>query len=433
MKLAVVGAGWAGLAAAVAATQRGHQVTVYEASRQLGGRARTLPVTLPDGQLVDLDNGQHILIGAYTETLRLMRLVGVAPEAHLLRTPLDLRLVNGSGVQLPHLPTPLDAVVGIARAKGWSWRDKWSLLKTATRWQMQGFQCAPTASVRDLCSTLTPQVVHSLIEPLCVSALNTPAASASGQVFLTVLRDSLFSTQGGSNLLLPRSSLGALFPDAAAQWLLQHGAQLHLGQRVSDLRHAGQWHVNGEPYDRVIWATHSSAAAQATASCEVDLPADQTAALRQWSLKASNLQFESITTVYAWGVDAALERPMVALPSNNVLAHPSEWAPAQFAFDRARLGGPAGLLALVVSASHGDAAALEQQVINQAQRQLGLQLTAVKTVVEKRATFACTPGLLRPPQQIAPGLLACGDYVAGPYPATLEGAIRSGWAAGLAQ
>jgi len=53
----------------------------------------------------------------------------------------------------------------------------------------------------------------------------------------------------------------------------------------------------------------------------------------------------------------------------------------------------------------------------------------VQTVVEKRATFACTPGLARPPATIAPGLLACGDYVAGPYPATLEGAVRSAGAA----
>jgi len=51
-------------------------------------------------------------------------------------------------------------------------------------------------------------------------------------------------------------------------------------------------------------------------------------------------------------------------------------------------------------------------------------------VVEKHATFACTPGLLRPAQVVAPGLLAAGDYVDGPYPATLEGAVRSGWAAG---
>jgi predicted NAD/FAD-dependent oxidoreductase len=56
-------------------------------------------------------------------------------------------------------------------------------------------------------------------------------------------------------------------------------------------------------------------------------------------------------------------------------------------------------------------------------------LQALQTIVEKRATFACTPGLLRPSQHIAPRLLACGDYVVGPYSATLEGAVRSGVAA----
>jgi hypothetical protein len=100
--------------------------------------------------------------------------------------------------------------------------------------------------------------------------------------------------------------------------------------------------------------------------------------------------------------------------------------PAQFAFDRAQLGGPAGLLAFVVSAAQGERQTLQAAVLAQAKNQLGLTLQPVQTVVEKRATFACTPGLVRPVPRIAPGLLACGDYVAGPYPATLEGAVQSG-------
>ncbi|MDB5882132.1 MAG: desaturase, partial [Ramlibacter sp.] len=79
MKVAVIGAGWAGLAAAVAAVDAGHNVTVFEATRALGGRARALPVQLPDGSSAMLDNGQHIMIGAYSQTLRLMREVGVEP------------------------------------------------------------------------------------------------------------------------------------------------------------------------------------------------------------------------------------------------------------------------------------------------------------------------------------------------------------------
>jgi hypothetical protein len=94
-------------------------------------------------------------------------------------------------------------------------------------------------------------------------------------------------------------------------------------------------------------------------------------------------------------------------------------------FDRGQLGGPRGLLAFVVSASTGDRDTLQAQVMTQAQKQLGLVLQPVATIIEKRATLACTPALVRPAAAIVPGLVACGDYVDGPYPSTLEGAVRS--------
>jgi hypothetical protein len=144
---------------------------------------------------------------------------------------------------------------------------------------------------------------------------------------------------------------------------------------------------------------------------------------RDWLAQARGLQHEALCTVYAQASGVRLKQPMLALPA-------SASEPAQFVFDRGQLGGPAGLLAFVISASNGDSATLTQQVLAQAARQLGLSdLQPVQTIVEKRATFACTPGLQRPATQIAPGLLACGDYIAGPYPATLEGAVRSGLAA----
>jgi hypothetical protein len=153
-------------------------------------------------------------------------------------------------------------------------------------------------------------------------------------------------------------------------------------------------------------------------------------AVQQWASSAEALQHEAITTVYATSASARLAQPIMALRSNA--QHP-----AQFVFDRGALHGVAsgqqGLLAFVVSASTGDAATLEQQVLAQGRDQLGLNdLHAVKTIVEKRATFACTPGLTRPSMHITDGLLACGDYIDGPYPATLEGAVRSGLAAARA-
>jgi hydroxysqualene dehydroxylase len=106
MKVLIAGAGWAGLACAIELTKAGHHATVLEASRTVGGRARSLQVTLPDGTKATLDNGQHILIGAYCQVLRLMREVGVNLQDALHRMPLTLQFPNGDGLQLPDWKKP---------------------------------------------------------------------------------------------------------------------------------------------------------------------------------------------------------------------------------------------------------------------------------------------------------------------------------------
>ncbi|NMM82667.1 desaturase [Acidovorax sp. SRB_14] len=430
MHIAIIGAGWAGMAAAIAAVEAGHHATVFEAARSVGGRARAVLASDVDGAPLRLDNGQHILIGAYAESLRLMRQVGVDPDAALLRLPLALRFADGSGLQWPELPPPWDAVVGIARARGWHWRDRLALLRTAHAWQRARFACAPQLSVAALCTALPPRLVAEFIDPLCVAALNTPADQASGQVFLRVLQDSLFGGRGGSNLLLPRVDLGEVFPEAAARWLRAQGAIVRTGLRVQAVLAApqGGWSVDGTLFDAVVLAAPSTEAARLVSHCAQTAPFSMAVPMCDWAACAQALRFETITTVYAQGPvrpdGLLLAAPMLALRSHA--DHP-----AQFVFDRGQLGGPAGLLAFVVSTSQGERAQLEQQVLRQARAELGLaDLRAVQTVVEKRATFACTPGLQRPAAQIAPGLWACGDYIAGPYPATLEGAARSGTEAG---
>lgn len=431
LKVAIIGAGWAGLAAAVSATKAGHNATVYEASSAIGGRARAInsikQITLPDGTPVNLDNGQHILIGAYTETLRLMRLVGIKPQEMLLNLPMTLQFPDGLGLKFGSIwPTPFDALGAILSAQGWTGADKRTLLGTALGWQFKGFTCAADLSVAALCQNLSPKVKAELIEPLCVSALNTPADRACAQVFLRVLRDALFGIQGGSRLLLPKVDLSALFPDAAALWLRRRGGKVQVRHRIQLIRqHPNGWLVDDTIFDAVILANTASNSAQTLINSA--LTATETVAfkMREWADTSLALQFEAIATVYAWHSEAKLTQPMLSLRSG---AH----NPAQFVFDRGQLGGPAGLLAFVVSASEGERATLEQQVLAQAKLQLDMDLLPVQTVVEKRATFACTPNLRRPPTRIAAGLLACGDHCAGPYPATLEGAVRSGVAAAQA-
>ena len=411
-RVAVIGAGWAGCAAAVQATGDGHQVTLFEAARRPGGRARAVELPSEGAGPALLDNGQHILIGAYSATLELMARVGVDSRAMLERRPLSLTFPDGSGLALPAWPAPLDALAGILLARGWRLVDKLSLLRTAWRWRQQGFSCAPRATVDDLCDGLTGRVRAELIEPLCVSALNTPTASASGAVFLRVLRDSLFGPAGSSQLLLPRSDLGSLLPVPALDWLQRHGATLRLGHRVQRIaRRELGWEVDDEVFDTLLLATPPWESAR--------LLEQSGAPAAAWLDLVHGLRYESITTVYLAG-GKRLMQPMLALRSD-------EAAPAQFVFDRGQLGGPEGLLAFVVSASHGAKVELEAKVCAQAAAQLGLHdLRPVQTIVEKRATFACLPGLLRPAQHVLAGLLACGDYVEGPYPSTLEGAVRSG-------
>ncbi len=422
MKVAIVGAGWAGCAAAVQATRLGHHVSLFEATRIPGGRARRVDFDYK-GAALTLDNGQHILIGAYSETLKLMADVGVDVPASLHRMPLTMQFPDGSGLRLPassFLPAPLDALAGILCARGWALADKLALLKVATLWQLRKFQCPPHLCVADLCSSISPRVMATLIEPLCVSALNTPADRASGQVFLRVLRDSLFARVGGSNLLLPRIDLSALLPDAALAWLAAQGGEVNLGARVRSitLNDDKRWQLGSAedtslgPFDGVILACPPADAARLVRSAALPCA--------DWLASADGLQHAAIATVYGVAPGCRLAQPMLALVSNQNY-------PAQFVFDRGQLGGPVGLLAFVISASQQSSAELTALVTAQAKDQLGITcLTVLKTVVEKRATFACTPGLVRPSQRIAQGLLAAGDYVDGPYPATLEGAVRSG-------
>lgn len=417
--VAVVGGGWAGLAAAVRASQAGRQVTLFDMAGQLGGRARGVVV---DG--LALDNGQHILIGAYTRTLALMHTVGADVTGGLWRQPLELRYPDGRGLKLPPGPAVPGFVRAVLGCQGWNWADRLALLTAAAGWAAKGFRCDPALTVQALCRKLPAPVRQLLIDPLCVAALNTPASEASAEVLLRVLRDALFSGRGGADLLLPRRSLDSLLPQPAQAWLQAAGVDIRLGQRAQQLTAAGPaWAVDGQAFDAVVLACSAAEAARLT---EPIAPA--------WARRARGLRYEPIVTVY-------LHCPGARLPSAMTALIEGPAAPAQFAFDHGALGATPGLFALVVSgARHWVDAGLDstgQAVLKQALQAFapGTWPTPprlLKVLAEKRATFRCTPGLDRPPAQIAPGLVAAGDYVQGPYPATLEGAVRSGEAAATA-
>ncbi|HEX4235963.1 MAG TPA: hydroxysqualene dehydroxylase HpnE [Caldimonas sp.] len=418
LDIAIVGAGWAGLAAAVEATLAGAHVTLFEMAPAAGGRARDVAW---HGRI--LDNGSHICIGAYVETLRLLRTVGVEEAAAFDRRPLTLVDCAGRGLRMRPGPPIRSFALAVLGRRGWSLRERVALLGIAARWRRSGFRCAPDETVAALTASLPTAVRAGFIEPLCVAALNTPAAEASGSVFLRVLQTALAGSAGGADMLLPRLGLGQVLPAPALTWLERAGATIRLAHRVDRLERVGSsWQVDGERTDAVVVAASAVETARLVGRHS-----------HEWAARALALRYEPIATVYALGASCRLPEPLIALRSDAT-------RPAQFVFDLGQLGREPGLLAFVISGAAAwverGSPATEAATLAQASEQLaGVlrgPLDTVGTIVEKRATFACVPRLARPPMAVAPGLLACGDYIDGPFPATLEGAVRSGVAAARA-
>lgn len=427
MKLAVVGAGWAGCSAAVELAKNGHEVHVFEASRTLGGRARQVIIN----DLV-LDNGQHILLGAYRATLALLKTLG--QQHKLLRLPLQMCYPpnsNGMSLIAPKLPAPWHMLVGLIRATGLSGADKMSLARFSTAARWMDWQLNNDCTVAELLERFdqTANLTRLMWQPLCIAALNTPIERASAQIFLNVLKDSLASNRSASDMLIPQCDLGTLVPGAAARFIEAHGGTVHPGCAVRALgQQQEKWLLrfaqSEQVFDGVVIATPAQAAR------DLLVPLDLAEHIPEYD-------YEPITTCYLkYPGDVRLERPLLAL-----VERPDKSAWGQFVFDRGQLDGHAGLLAVVVSASQ---AAIEQghtELALNCARQLAADLNRPElgtpqwnqVITEKRATFACVPNIRRPSNQLPlPNMVLAGDYTASRYPATLEAAVQSGGiAAGL--
>lgn len=416
--VAIIGGGYAGMAAAVELAARGYPVDVFEASRTLGGRARAVE-SAELSTLGSVDNGQHILVGAYTETLRLMRLAGADPERLLKRIPLRFEFPGEFLLRAPRLPAPLHTAFALLGARGLDWREKWAAICLMQGLKRSDFRIALDITVSAwLDRHQTPSRQRRLLwEPLCIAALNTPAERASAQVMANVLRDSLASHRAASDMLLPQVDLSALFPEPAARFVCAKGGTVRRGQRVTALiREGNEWLL--ETADKETTRSHYSQVIVAVA------PYHLAALIPELAPLVEHFEWEPIVTCYlAYPPEVRLSGPMLGVADGMT----------QWFFDRGALCGQTGLIAAVISARgrHLDLPADQlQAVIHRELQNIVPGLPAPlhgRIITEKRATFACIPNLKRPPSDTGlPGLWLAGDFVAGDYPATLEGAVRSG-------
>src|SRR5688572_5194992 len=235
MGVAVIGGGYAGMAAAVTLAEAGVAVTVYEAAAQLGGRARRVVV-----RGVALDNGLHILLGAYRETLRLIGKVHPRPDGALTRLPLDWRVHERFHLRAPRLPAPFNVAAGLLMARGAPFRERLAAARFMHAMRARAFRLDNDETVAALLAQHCqgPAITRYLWNPLCVAALNTPAPRASAQVFLNVLRDALFAAADAADLLLARTDLSALVPEPAAAFVAARGASVMTEHTVDPIGHA---------------------------------------------------------------------------------------------------------------------------------------------------------------------------------------------------
>lgn len=420
-RVVVVGAGWSGLASAVDLVDRGFDVRLIEAAREPGGRAREVRI---DDQV--LDNGQHLMIGAYEATLELMRRVGAPADELLIRRPLSLLVRSAAGrtlhLRAPRLPAPVHLLVALLRAGGLSLGERLSAVAAARR--LLRWSPRPDVSVRTLLEqTAQPRILSDLLwQPLCLAALNTDPAQASAEIFTATLRASFGGARHHSDLLLPRGNLSDVLTRPALVHLEAKGVPVHLGEPVIALR-CEDGRVVGvdtrrseHAADHVVLAVPPRSAAALLAS----LPH-----VAELIGQLERLGEEPIVTVYLrYPEPVDLPLPFVGLTGSL-----SQWV-----FDRSAAGQP-GTLAVVISGS-GPHQALDNRTLRErvAAELAGLfprwpQATGGRVVREKQATFRAAVGCTawRPAHRTrVRGLWLAGDYTRTGLPPTLEGSVRSG-------
>lgn len=445
-RIAVIGGGWAGLAAAVRLAEAGAACTLFEATRALGGRARRVVWRTRDDRELRLDNGQHILLGAYRHTLGLLSMLGVNLDHAFDRTPLRIVGTGGFELRASTHRAPWHLLFGILAARRLGIDGRWAMMHFMRQARRCGWLLDADCTVAALLRMWQQPaaLARKLWQPLCIAALNTPTDIASAQVFLNVLRDSLGAGARNSDLLLPRVDLGDLLPDAAAAFLARRGVAMNLGARIQNLQVAADAVsissgsatdlAPSERFDGAVLAVPPYEAARLLTPTAL-----RDRRYRSLVETCEGFAFQPIVTAYLQ-YRGAPEWParMLALEPLPHLDLFGQWA-----FNRSeRLhqdrNAPRGLVAVVISADGAhrelEPAGLLATIARQLATQCGMPSQPLDTrlIVEKRATFACTPALARP-SHIAPHphLAIAGDHVAEPaaathYPATLESAVTSG-------
>jgi zeta-carotene desaturase len=444
MKVVVVGGGFAGLAAAVALQERRHEVTLLERRGVLGGRATSYADSL-SGE--DVDNGTHLMLSAYGATLDLVRRAG-AEDLLLAQDTLKIDYVDDRGpssLHCPPLPAPFHLFAGLLGLR-LPWRVRWQALRLGAAVRFGRPPVGLTLAEYFRRTGQGAEARRLLWDPLATAILNETPERAAAILFYNVYREAFLADQRASRLVFLRRGYGVLHERIARYFqgrggvlhrrALAEGVEVEEGGRVLGVRYVQRAETREE-----IRRGKAAAAGTVTAgSVVLAVPWAAVASLLPEALRseppfeaAGRLTASPIVSVEMWLDRVVVEPAMVGLRDSEV-----EWV-----FDKGHFYGRAGApqhLAFIVSAAYRAAprpnaelvAAAEGALRRYFKKMAEARVTRTLVLREAEATFASDPAAetLRPKATTpVPGLYLAGDWTATGLPATIEGAVRSGFAA----
>lgn len=425
----IIGGGWAGLAAAVELCRKGVPVTVYESAKKLGGRARSV-----DTDNAIIDNGQHLMIGAYQQMLSLLNKIGAKESQLFHRLPQQLEIFDfktqqsAFSLKLPKLPAPLHLLIGLLRCPSLNFIEKITTLFQFNKLLNKKISADLSVDEWLAQAKLPEKYINYLLKPLCLAALTTHTHAASAKIFQAVLQQTFNGSSKNTDLLIPKVGLSDVFPLAAKQYIEQHGGEILTEHRVNKINFNFNQAVSILVKDKII---NTDYIILATAAYSIKNLISHSAQLNNICEQIDQLKYEPVITVY-------LQYPpsiQLPLPMLGVINANSEWL-----FDRRYCNQP-GLIAAVISAEGSHMAFDKQALSERIEDELSTlfphwpKATSINIIREKRACFHCAVDIdkNRPGTTTAiENLTLCGDYVyfeennAAGLPSTLEGSVSSG-------
>jgi squalene-associated FAD-dependent desaturase len=428
----VIGGGFAGFSAATALAERGARVLIVEARPGLGGRATAFR---DPGTGERVDNGQHILMGCYTDTLRFLDRIGAADRVRW-QSGLTVAMIDRRGhetvLALPSLPSPLHFLAGVLAWEALSWRERVSVLKIGSVLRDVAAGFSPPITVRQWLQQhgQAPRLCELFWEPLALAALNQSIDQAEASTFIRVVARVLGPDPASAALVLPAVPLDALYVEPSLGYLAERGGEVRVnapgrivldGDRVRGVRVRDELIEAPLVISAVPWFSFNAL---------FDAPPPQ---LHETLTHAAALGSLPIVTVNLWFDAPVMRDQLIGLPGRNF----------QWIFDRrAIIGGDASHLSVVSSGAEALVAQSNDTLVATALREVRDALPPARraalrkglAVREKRSTFSLAPDAPPRPEMRTPiaGLLLAGDWIQTGLPATIESAVISGHQAAIA-